>query len=184
MKEKKTTKITLAAILSSAALLSFLLENLFPPLFIPGARLGLSNVFILLAFYMLGTKYAITVFLIKAILGSVFSGNVSSVIYSLPSGAISLIIELLLLKTEKFGVVSVSILGGIINLTLQNATFCLITKATEFFIYLPYLALIGCLAGATVGLTVYFTTKILPEKYFIKINENTNVNLEDTHSEY
>jgi uncharacterized membrane protein len=49
-----TFKITLTAILSALALITFLIESLFPPLFIPGARLGLANLFILIAIVILG----------------------------------------------------------------------------------------------------------------------------------
>ena len=76
MKNNLTYKITLTAVLSAFATIAFILESLFPPLFIPGARMGLSNVFILLTVYLVGGRYAIAALVVKTIIGSLFSGNV------------------------------------------------------------------------------------------------------------
>ena len=42
-------KLAILSVLTTLGLLSFLLENLLPPLFVPGAKPGLSNLFTLLA---------------------------------------------------------------------------------------------------------------------------------------
>ena len=68
-------KLALSAMLSALALISFMIENLFPPLFLPGARLGISNVFILLAVLFLGSGYGYAVFIVKVVLGCVFCGS-------------------------------------------------------------------------------------------------------------
>ncbi len=157
-------KLTFSGILATAAVLSFLLENLFPPLFIPGARMGLSNVFILLAAILLGNAYAFAVLTVKITVGSLFSGNVSAVLYSLPAGIFSLTIQILLLRfTERFSVIAISVTGAVLNTTVQNTIFCIVTGTAEYFAYLPYLALIGVLSGITVGLAVYFAIKYLPK---------------------
>lgn len=164
-----TFKITLSAILSAAAIISFLIENLFPPIFIPGARLGLSNVFVLLAAICLGSVYGFAVLTVKCLLGSLLSGNFSAIIYSLPAGLLSLTLQILLLYGIKnVSVIAVSVAGGTINLALQNTAFCIIAGGSEYFTYLPYLALIGALSGAFVGFTVYITIKLIPEKYLLK----------------
>ena len=159
---KLTVKISLCGLLTAFALISFILEGLFPPLFIPGARLGISNVFILLCAVILGGKYAFAAVVIKTTLGSVFSGNLSAILYSLPSGLIALIVQLILLNFTKVSVVATSVCGSIVNTSLQNLTFCLITGVMEYISYLPYLALIGALSGVLVGFTVYLAVKFIP----------------------
>lgn len=37
-------KIVLTAVFAAASLVMFMVENLFPPLFVPGAKAGLSNI--------------------------------------------------------------------------------------------------------------------------------------------
>ena len=163
-------KITVTAVLSSLALLSFMLENILPPLFLPGARLGVSNIFILIALLFLGKRYAIIVLVVKVGLGSVFSGNVSAILYSFPSGLVALIIEMILVRyLNKFSVVAISVTGAVFNITLQNTVFCLVTGTFNYMIYTPYLALIGILGGLFVGLVVYLLTITIPENTYVKI---------------
>lgn len=168
-------KIALTGLLATLGLLAFMLESLLPPLFIPGARMGISNVFILMAFFIAGSGYAFAVFLVKVVLGSLFSGNFSALLYSLPSGFIALLIQILLFKSDKFSVIAVSTLGGVLNLVFQNLTFCLITRTPAFLTYVPYLALIGVVAGFIVGLIVVLVKALLPQKYFLtNITNNTS----------
>lgn len=169
---KKTFKFSMCALLSGLALLSFMLENLFPPLIIPGARMGISNVFILLAIFMLGKWYAFAVLIIKCVLGSIFAGNPSAMLYSIPSGVISLLIQMLLiLKVKNLSLVSISILGAVINITIQNVVFCIIGNALIYMYYLPYLLLVSLLSGLIVGCATLLLVKKLPEKLFDKTNE-------------
>ena len=174
MKKNLLTKITLCAILSAFATITFTIENLFPPLFIPGSRMGLSNVFILLSAILLGGKYAFCTLIIKSTLGSLFAGNVSQIIYALPAGAIALSIELaILFFIKRTSIVSISVCGAVINATLQNLTFCLITGTIEFLCYLPYLSLISIFSGLIVGLAVYLIIKHLPiESLTHNLNEH------------
>lgn len=166
MKNLAVKRIVMTALLSAAALISFMIENLFPPLLVPGARLGVSNIFTLLAVICLGIKEGFAVLLVKILLGSLFSGNASAIIYSLPSGIISIAMEVaLLFFAEKLSLVSVSTLGGSLNLTVQNAIFCLITGGSEYLIYLPYLSAIGALSGTFVGFTVYLIVVRIPKGF-------------------
>ena len=171
MRAYPVRKIVFTALLSAAALISFLIESLFPPLFIPGARLGISNVFVLFALITLGVKEGLAVLTIKILLGSIFTGNISAALYSLPAGIISFSLQaLLVVFSKKISVISLSTLGGVVNLTVQNLVFCLIAGGSEYLIYLPYLATIGTLAGAFVGITVYLIVKIFPQKFITAEN--------------
>ena len=66
-------KIALCGVITSFALIAFILEGLLPPLFLPGARLGLSNAFILLVALLCGWQYAFASLIIKIVLGSIFA---------------------------------------------------------------------------------------------------------------
>ncbi len=171
MKNALLKKIALTGVLSAFALIVFVLESLMPPLFLPGARLGLSNVFILLAVILIGDAYGYAVLIIKVLLGSVFAGNISAVLYSLPAGVVALTVQVILLRfNKKFGVISVSVFGGGINLVIQNVIFALVTGTSAMLAYLPYFALIGILSGSVIGVIVYFTNAKLPasikQKFF------------------
>ena len=154
-------KIVFTAVLASLALIAFMIESLFPPILVPGAKLGLSNFFILTALIFLGVKEAIAVFIIKIILGSVFSGNISALLYSFPSGTVSLLVEILLFTKIKTSVLSASALGAVINNAVQLSVYVLITNTIELYVYLPYLLLIGLLAGTFNGVLCVFISKTL-----------------------
>lgn len=167
--KNNTFKLTLCALLTSLSIIAFTLENLFPPLFLAGARLGISNVFILLSTIVLGVGYGYATLIIKIIVGSLFSGNVSAIMYSLPAGLIALTLEIVIIYFVKStSIVCTSIFGSVINSCVQNVVFCLVTDTTSYLVYLPYLALISVVTGLIVGFIVYLTLKRFPQKYFIK----------------
>ena len=160
MKNLSVRKITTCAVLSSLALISFMLENLLPPLILPGARLGLSNIFILLSAIVLGWGYGYATLLVKVTLGSIFAGNFSAILYSLPAGLLSLSLELvLILVIKRFSLVATSIAGATLNITVQNLVFCLIPGYQEYLSYLPYLSIIGIGSGLVVGLVTHLIIK-------------------------
>ena len=156
MKNHTLRKMVTCGVLSCFALLAFMLESLFPPLILPGARMGISNVFILLSAILLGSVYGYATLVVKIVLGSIFSGNVSSIMYSLPAGLISLTFELaLFLWLKRTSIIATSVCGATINVTIQNVVFCLVTQSTEYLVFLPYLSLIGIIGGLAVGFLVY-----------------------------
>ena len=153
---KKSLKIASTALLACLSTLAFTLESLFPPLIIPVAKMGLSNIFILIALLSVGRSSAFSVLLIKVTLGSLFSGNISAIMYSLPAGLLALGLEIVLtFYVKKVSIVAISISGAVINITSQNLIFCLVTNTAEYLFYLPYLALIGVISGIIVGITTY-----------------------------
>jgi heptaprenyl diphosphate synthase len=167
MINKRLFHITLSAILAVFATLTFMLESLFPPIIIPGARMGLSNIFILLTVILLGPTESICVLIIKILLGSLFSGNISAIMYSLPAGLVSLGLEIILVYfVKRISLLSISVFGAIINVIFQNGVFCLVTKTVEYFVFIPYLCIISALSGLLVGYAVYLIIKKLPKKYF------------------
>ena len=166
-------KFALCGVLSALSTIAFVIEGLFPPLFLPGARMGVSNIFILLCAILLGGRYAFVTLAVKVLLGSLLSGNFFGIVYALPSGTIALSIELVLIYLAKnVSILATSIAGAVINIAVQNTAFCLITGTAEYLSYLPYLTLTGILGGIIIGLAVFILIKILPAKYFLA-NNNT-----------
>ncbi len=164
MKNLHLNNLLLCSLFGALALLAFMLESLFPPLIIPGAKLGVSNVFVLLSTIILGKKYGVMTLLVKVVLGSIFSGNPSAIIYSLPSGILALTIEIILLHfVNDLSVVAVSVAGAVVNISVQNVIFCFYTSTLGHLIYLPYLALVGIIGGTVTGLIIYLTIKNLPQ---------------------
>lgn len=160
-------KLILSGILSALALIAFMLENLFPPVFIVGGRIGIANFFVFFAGIAAGFWYGFSVLTVKAILGSILTGNAGAILYSLPAGAVAYATQMLIiLYLPKVSVIAASITGGVINASVQNAVFCLISLTPEYIVYMPYLALVGALGGLIVGTAVFLTVKLVPLKFF------------------
>ena len=163
VKKIGAAKIATAAVLSAAALAVYVVESLFPPLILPGVKMGLSNVFVLLALVCLGVGYAFAALAVKIAVGNLIVGNFSTLMYSLPAGVISLAVMSLLFFNGKsrFGLIALSVAGA--------AVYALVTDTPAVLSLLPYLALIGVLSGAIVGAATYFALKIVPKSQWQRL---------------
>lgn len=164
-------KIAVLAVLTALSLITFLIENLFPPLFIPGAKLGLANAFSFIALIMYSPLEAFAVVGVRTILGAVFAGNFSAVLYSFTGGIVSMAVSSLLtyLVHPKISVVAVSVAAAVMHNLTQNAVFVLLTGTVLSFSYAPYLALIGIASGAFIGIAVALIVKRVPESAFTRV---------------
>ena len=163
-------KIAVLAMMTGFGLIMFMVESLFPPMFFPGAKMGLSNIFSLLTLVLYGLPEALLVVVARTVLGSLFAGNASLLLYSLTAGVASVIVSrLLMIAFPKVSLLAVSVVSAVVHNTVQLLVYCALTQTTLIFSYLPYLALLGVLAGVIVGLAVIFTVKGVPLGVFAKI---------------
>lgn len=85
------------SLLTAAALIMFLLESQLPPLTsVPGIKPGLSNIFTLAALVLQGPAAACSLLLIRILLGSILTGQLSAAIYSLAGGMTAFVLMALL----------------------------------------------------------------------------------------
>ena len=83
----KAKKLTRMALLTAIALILFLVEAQLPPLApIPGIKLGLANVITVYAMFVLSPGDTLLILLCRVFLGSVFSGQMMNLFYSLGGG--------------------------------------------------------------------------------------------------
>ena len=162
-----------------------MVENAFPPLILPGAKLGLANLFTLLALVILTPIDALFIFLIRAVLGNIITGNPSALLYSIPAGLIALAVSAILVRScmDKLSIVSISVASAVIHNVVQNLVFCLTSGSTAVLSYTPYLAMLGVLSGVIVGLTAYFILRYLPksiyEKAFELLNNKNDISIDN-----
>ena len=156
-------KLSLLALYGAMALVVFAVESLVPSLIVPGAKIGLANLFVLLALYTFGVGEAFFVMIVKCVLGNLITGNLSSLTFSLFSGVISLAVCVLIfcLAKDKISIVALSVVGAVISNFVQNAIYAFVMQTTSVFFYLPYLTLAGVLGGLVVGFATVFVLKHL-----------------------
>lgn len=160
--------------LTALSLITFLIENLFPPLFIPGAKLGLANAFSFTALVMFGPIDAFVVVAVRTLLGAVFAGNISAVMYSFTGGIVAMAVSSILLYAvhPKISLIAVSVVSAAAHNATQNAVFVLVSATPLAFSYAPYLLLIGALSGALVGIALNLLFKRVPTNVFRKFMQN------------
>ncbi len=94
MKPKRLAEL---AVLTAVSLIIFIIELQIPnPFPIPGVKLGLANIITVYAVYHYKAYETAMIVAVRLILGSVFSGNVSALIYSAAGSTLCLIGMLLL----------------------------------------------------------------------------------------
>lgn len=174
--QKHTTKFTarrvaMLSVLCAMGLITFMIESQFPPLFmLPGAKMGLSNIFSMLAVFLLGVPDAIVLVVVRTVLGSMYS-NMSALIYSLTAGLVSVLATSALVEFlyPKISVIAVSVVAAVLHNLTQNVVFCLVSNTPEMFAYMPWLALLGVVAGIIVGFAVWFILRAVPLKVFASV---------------
>lgn len=168
---KKAKKLAVLAIFTALGLIAFIIENQFPPMFVPGARMGLANIFSLVALIMYSPLEGFAVIAVRTLLGAVFAGNISALMYSFTGGIVAMAISSLLLYLvhPKISVMSISILSAVAHNIVQNLVFCLVSETYLTLSYMPYLVLLGALSGAIVGGAVMLILKKIPRSSFVRL---------------
>lgn len=146
-------KVSLYGILVSLAFIASYIEVLIPFNFhIPGMKLGLANIAVLIALYTGGAQAGLTVSIIRIILVGLTFGNPYSAIYGLSGGVLSLAVMIFLKRTDFFGMMGVSMAGGVAHNLGQLLCAMILLKLPAVFTYLSYLILVGTVTGALIGI--------------------------------
>lgn len=148
----KTHRIARIGMLVALAMVFSYLESLIPiSLGIPGIKLGLSNVVTIFALYQCNVPIALGIALVRIVLCGFTFGSLSTMLYSLAGGMLSLLVMALLKKTKKFSVYGVSIAGGVSHNAGQLLVAACMLQTGLLVYYLPFLLVAGCVAGAAIG---------------------------------
>lgn len=161
MKLKKMT--FLGMILAFALILSYV-ESLIPlPIPVPGIKLGLANLAVVVLLYRYGWKEALTVNLLRIVLSGFLFGNLSIIIYSLAGGIVSFLLMILAKKCPAFSILGVSVIGGIGHNMGQLVLAVLTVQTMEVAYYFVVLLAAGTLTGAVIGICSDKVLALLPK---------------------
>ena len=147
-------KLARLALLTAIALIFFIVDMRIPNLVpIPGVKLGLANIVTVYAMYHYSAKETSLIVLARILLGSIFGGNISAIIYSL-SGAFLCLTGMIILRRviDEKNIWICSILGAVLHNIGQTAAAIVVMKTTAVLSYLPFLLVSGCIAGAFTGI--------------------------------
>ena len=125
---------------------------LFGNLGAPGVKLGLANLVTMVGLYCMGTKETALISVVRVLLSGILFGPPSAILFGLAGTALSLTVMALCKRFRLFGMVGVSILGGVAHNIGQFLMAAFVVNTFGVFSYLPVLLTAGCAAGALIGL--------------------------------
>lgn len=158
-----TKKLALSAILAAMAMILSYIEALIPlPVPIPGVKLGLANLIIIIAIYKLGFKYAFVINCVRIFTAGLLFTGVFGIMYSLAGGVLSIIIMYLLYRTNLFSMVGISMAGGVAHNLGQLITACLIMSNIKLMSYFSILLFSGMISGILIGIVAWLVNGKLP----------------------
>ncbi len=167
MEIQKYTRLTLFIALS---VVLNLVESVIPFFsgFIPGLKLGLANIVILLVLYVYSMKDALYVSVVRVILvGIIRTGLFSMAFFFSLVGGILSVLTMGIAKKTKLSIIGVSVIGSIFHSIGQILVAIFILNSFNIVYYLPLLILFSIPTGIVVG----FITKSLI-KYYNRYLEN------------
>ena len=163
----RSKKIAYCGLLTTVALLLSYVERMLAiPMIVPGMKLGLANVAVLIALYILDNKTAFSISILRILISALLFTGFASFLYSASGALLSFTVMAFCKKTNIFSMIAVSILGGISHNIGQITIACVIVENIGLFYYMPFLIILGIATG--------FITGIVGNKavYYIKNNKH------------
>lgn len=145
-------KVAFFGVFTAFALILSYIEMLLPFLSgVQGAKLGLANLAIVIVLYKTNLREALLLSLVRVILSGFLFGNLFSILYSATGGLLSICVMELCRRSGFFGVVGVSIAGGVSHNIGQMLVAAAVLGSGSVFGLIPYFLVAGVLAGAVIG---------------------------------
>ena len=146
-------KVAVFGVFPSLALILSYVELLIPINFgIPGMKLGLANLLVVILLYKGCPRDALLLSVIRILLSGLIFGNMFSIFYSLGGGLLSLAVMVFLKKTGQFTVAGISIGGGASHNVGQLLVAMFVVQTYQVGYYLPVLLIAGVITGAVIGI--------------------------------
>ena len=146
-------RVAYFGVFTALALIFSYVETLIPIQFgIPGVKLGLANLIIVIALYKLKLREAYVLSVVRVILAGFLFGNYFSIIYSLAGGLLSLTVMAYLKHRGDFSVIGVSIAGGVFHNVGQLVVAMAVVETFHVAYYMPVLLVAGLVTGFLIGI--------------------------------
>ena len=135
---------------------------------VPGMKLGLANIILMLVLEFYGVYAALSVNVVRCVLGAFLYGGAMSLPYSLSGGVCAVLTIWLLKKIKGVSLTGSAIGGAFVHNLAQLCVACLIMKTYYIFTYLPFLGLAAVVTGFFTGITAGASEKLLRQHGVVK----------------
>ena len=151
--KNKRGRVAVFGVFTALALIFSYVELLIPLNFgIPGAKLGLANLVIIIVLYKTDWKEALLLSVVRIVLAGFLFGNLFGILYSLAGGILSLAVMALLKRSGAFSIIGVSMAGGVSHNVGQLIMAMLVVETYAVGYYLPVLLIAGLITGTLIGI--------------------------------
>lgn len=148
----KSKKVAVFALCIALAFTLSFLETLIPiNIRIPGVKIGLANLVVVAALYLLDKREAFAISMIRILISGLLFSGAFSLLYSFAGGILSFFVMLLAMKSKKISILGVSVLGGAVHNIGQIIVATIVMHTPRIAYYLPVLLISGAAAGIVVG---------------------------------
>ena len=159
----KSRTISLFALYTALAFIFSYIESLIPiPMPVPGMKLGLSHIVLVIVLYQKGLPFALGVTTVRTVLTAFTFGNPFLFFFSIIGSVLSLAGMSLLIKRKYFHTIAVSAAGGVLHNIGQILVAIIILNGTAILSYLPILYFSGLISGIFIGFVTAACKKRLP----------------------
>lgn len=146
-------RVAYFGVFTALALIFSYVETLIPFNFgIPGVKLGLANLIIVIALYKIKLSEVYLLSIVRVLLNGFIFGNYFSIIYSLAGGLLSLTVMALLKKKGGFSILGISMAGGVMHNVGQLIIAMIIVETFSVVYYVPVLLISGLITGFVIGI--------------------------------
>lgn len=169
----QSNHIATAALLTALALIFSYVEAILPfNIGIPGVKLGIANLVVIIALYLLDARYALLINVIRIVAAGFLFSGVFAILYSMAGGLLSLGLMVLLKKSDWFSVIGISVAGGVMHNMGQLLTAALIISNPSIFFYFPVLLFSGLICGTIIGTVAFLILRKLPGNAYSSISRS------------
>ena len=148
----RSSKVAQYGLFAALAILMGYVEMLIPlPLLVPGMKLGLANVIIVIVLYHMDTESAFFISLVRVLMSGLLFQGFAGLLYSLAGALLSLAVMALLKKTGKVSITGVSVMGGVFHNVGQIIVAAAVVENIKMAYYLPFLLVTGVVTGFVIG---------------------------------
>ncbi len=156
----RTKRLAMTGVLLAAALILSFVESLIPYFFgVPGMKLGLPNLAVVMLLALGEKRTALAVNVLRIVISGFLFGSLFGILFSISGAAVSYIVMIVAMRTGRFGIPGVSVAGGVSHNLAQLAVAALVVKTSGIVYYSPVLILAGTITGMAIGAAAVCTMK-------------------------
>lgn len=159
MNNRKLILIAVTGTLSGALAVA---ENMIATGILPGGRIGLANIALVITALMYNFKETAAVSVLKSTLALLITGSVTGFVYSICGGIAAALTMNALKKLKGVSAVGMGVSGAFANNLIQTAVAAVVMANSGIFYYMSILGPVSVVTGIFTGYAAKMCVKYIP----------------------